>query len=108
MELFTFVRMGASKDRIKVEYLSFDDTVLKGMKTFDVGMSQCFLKSDKERLLAVIESCFGMLAPFNSRVRDLFVDASGPRFLTAIEDEAEIIQPREIAEMPAIGFVAMH
>ena len=35
----------------------------------------CFLVEDQEKLLAVIESGFGSLAPFNSLIRGVFRDA---------------------------------
>ena len=37
--------------------------------------AKCFLVEDQEKLLAVIESGFGSLAPFNQLIRSVFRDA---------------------------------
>eukprot|EP00964_Phaeocystis_antarctica_P120536 scaffold84269_cov64-Phaeocystis_antarctica.AAC.5 len=41
--------------------------------TFDAGKAQCFLASDREHLLAVIEAGFGDFYDFNRVARNLLV-----------------------------------
>ena len=41
------------------------------LRTFDAAKAQCFVPRDREKLLAVVESGFGDLAPFNQAVREL-------------------------------------
>jgi len=40
--------------------------------TFDAGKARCFLASDREHLLAVIEAGFGDFHDFNRVARNLF------------------------------------
>ena len=39
---------------------------------FDAKKAKCFLRSDRERLLGVIEAAFGDCTPFNRLVRHIF------------------------------------
>ena len=45
------------------------------LNRFDAARAKCFLAADQEKLLAVIESGFGSLAPFNQLIRGVFRDA---------------------------------
>ena len=74
IELFTFLRSGHDRTKIKVYQLtaSEDDDVTASFTTFDASKAQCHKKSDRERLLAVIESGFGDFRPFNRLVRGIF------------------------------------
>ena len=45
------------------------------LNRFRAQEAKCFLKEDQERLLAVVESGFGSLAPFNALIRGIFRDA---------------------------------
>ena len=74
MELFVFLKMGAAKERIRVMELGGVD-VRVALNRFDAARAKCFLAADQEKLLAVIESGFGSLAPFNSLIRGVFRDA---------------------------------
>ena len=73
IELFTFLRSGHDRTKIKVYQLtaSEDDDVTASFTTFDASKAQCHKKSDRERLLAVIESGFGDFRPFNRLVRGI-------------------------------------
>ena len=51
---------------------SEDDDVTASLMKFDASKAQCHKKSDRERLLAVIESGFGDFRPFNKLVRGIF------------------------------------
>ena len=70
MELFTFVRMGHSQERIYFKQLGGEETEL-ALARFDAAKARCFYNRDREKLLAVVESGFGDLPPFNRAVRDL-------------------------------------
>ena len=74
MELFVFLKMGGEKERIRVMELGGVD-VRVALNRFDAARAKCFLAADQEKLLAVIESGFGSLAPFNSLIRGVFRDA---------------------------------
>ena len=69
MELFTFIFMGGSRERIAVREL-FEGARSK-LATFDAAKARCFLPRDRQRMLAVIESAFGDLRPFNQVVRGI-------------------------------------
>ena len=45
------------------------------LSRFRAQEAKCFLKEDQERLLAVVESGFGSLQPFNILIRSIFIDA---------------------------------
>jgi len=68
MEMFTWIQVGGNKDTTKVLPLGgidFDGQIAK----FDAGLAQCFLRKDKERLLAILEAAFGDLRTFNLAVK---------------------------------------
>lgn len=67
-QLFTFVRMGGTRERIVLTRIDGGAASFDG---FDAGRAQCYLRRDRERLLAVIEATFGDLKPFNQTVRGL-------------------------------------
>ena len=66
--------MGGERERIRVLELGGVD-VRVALNRFDAGRAKCFLVEDQEKLLAVIESGFGSLAPFNQLIRSVFRDA---------------------------------
>jgi hypothetical protein len=83
MEIFTFLRMGGTRERIEVNMLMHkDDTdpaaakkvLKKQFATFDAAKAECFLPNDKHRLLAVVEAGFGDFKEFNQHVRSIFGD----------------------------------
>ena len=85
MEIFTFMRMGGTRERIEVKMLMHKDLtdpaaakkVLKRQfATFDAANAECFLPkdNDKHRLLAVVEAGFGDFKVFNQHVRSIFDD----------------------------------
>ena len=69
MELYTFVHMGGKEENIIVKLLSSDERLRASLLTLDAAKARCFLDRDQQRLLAVIESSFGTVAPFNKLVR---------------------------------------
>ena len=81
MELFTFVQMGASPNRIRFLVLGGEVESRHSMgatmstdllQHFDASNADCYNPEDRERLLGVIESSFGDLHVFNRVVRSLF------------------------------------
>ena len=50
-------------------------TVIQRFQRFDVSEADCFLKSDKEHLLGVIQQGFGSFEAFNDLVRATFTQA---------------------------------
>jgi hypothetical protein len=76
VELFVFVRMGGMHEDVVVKLVGSNTTHLaEGLRHFDAAKAKCFLDGDRQRLLAVIEASFGTLAPFNTMVREIFVDS---------------------------------
>ena len=80
MEIFTFMRMGGSRESIDLHSIWDDEgsegteKLLKTFKKFDAAKAQCFLAKDRQNLLAVIEAGFGDLYAFNSMVHGLFLE----------------------------------
>lgn len=113
MELYVFVRMKGGTDRMVVMLLSDDDEhLMEQLQRFDAGQAQCFLKQDRERLLAVIEASFGTVRPFNKQMRHLLLFAAEhsvnlrqqepiplPAACDALEPEADI----SVAQVPHQG-----
>ena len=75
MEIFTFVKMGGSRERITLKQISAD--AVDALSHFDASRAQCFHFKDRHKLLAVIEVGFGTLTPFNKLVRRLLTSDQG-------------------------------
>ena len=90
LELFTFLAMGGTLDRITVVPVLAQSDVnqqsgcmeammerfREQMAQFDASDAQCFKPEERERLLGVIESGFGSLGGFNALVRNMFATRS--------------------------------
>ena len=83
MEIFTFMRMGGTRERIEVKMITHKDhthpaaakrELKRQFATFDAAKAECFLPKDKHRLLAVVEAGFGDFKVFNQHVRSIFDD----------------------------------
>ena len=98
-EIFVFLRSGGTHERVCLYRLDDDhnphssalvarngpsqsrngsrngSALLTDLDRFDASKAQCFLRSDRERLLAVIEAAFGDCTPFNKLVRGILYDA---------------------------------
>ena len=72
MELFTFLRMGGKRERIHVAELSAEAQA--ALQRFDASRAMCFVREDREKLLAVIEAGFGDIHPFNEFVRGILTE----------------------------------
>ena len=76
MEIFVFIRVGGSKERMAVKLLDASGTSLAvRLLHFDAGKARSHLAKDQHALWAVIEASFGTFEPFNMIVRDLLSDA---------------------------------
>ena len=56
------------------------------LASFDTAHAQCYLQRDRQHLLAVIESGFGDLKPFDKLVRGVFSHAAGEQSKPRPED----------------------
>ncbi len=74
LEMFVFLHMGGSVDRIVVIPINMaDEAEAKAMfDQADVGKSQCYLETDRQRLLGIIEVGFGNFDAFNDIIRNVF------------------------------------
>ena len=74
------VPVGGDQERVEIHLIAHpDDDQTKARRllteqfaTFNAGKAQCFLASDREHLLAVIEAGFGDFDDFNRVARNLF------------------------------------
>ena len=77
-----FLHVGGSTDRMRVfalgavgdsdeEQQTARQRVTENLASIQAERAQCYLASDRERLLAVIEASFGTVAPFNHLVREV-------------------------------------
>ena len=74
-----FVPVGGDRERVEIHLISHpDDDQTEGRRllteqfsTFNAGKAHCFLASDREHLLAVIEAGFGDFYDFNRVARNL-------------------------------------
>ena len=74
--------VGGDQERVEIHLIAhldyrYDKTESRRLlkeqfATFDAGKARCFLASDREHLLAVIEAGFGDFDNFNRVVRNLF------------------------------------
>ena len=71
MELFVFLQMGGSLERVTALALPGKE-VQRELATFDAAKAECFKQEDRERLLSIVEAAFGDFDSFNARVRAIF------------------------------------
>ena len=78
IELFCFLRMGGSVDRVIVLPVGNMSGVAARSQfdTFDVKHARCAKDEDTQRLLACIEAGFGAHGPFNEMVRRILMKES--------------------------------
>ena len=71
--------VGGAQERVEIHLIAHPDDdqtearrlLTEQFATFDAGKAQCFLASDREHLLAVIEAGFGDFYDFNRVARNL-------------------------------------
>ena len=74
------VPVGGDQERVEIHLIAhpdYDETesrrlLTEQFATFNAGKAKCFLASDREHLLAVIETGFGDFDDFNCVARNLF------------------------------------
>ena len=72
LEVFTFLRIGGSMDRLQAIPINESAEVHSLFAAFDAQNASCYNKSDRQHLLGVIESACGDLVYFNRLFRDTF------------------------------------
>ena len=73
VEIFTFLRSGGAARNIELVPLDMSRAnVLAAFGRFDAAEARCFLESDKQSLLSVLEAGFGSLDAFNEVIRQTF------------------------------------
>ena len=85
------IPVGGAQERIEIHliaHLDEDQTQARRLlteqfATFDAGKARCFLASDREHLLAVIEAGFGDFYDFNRIMRTLFASRLSDRLSTS-------------------------
>ena len=73
------VPVGGDQERVEIHLIAHPDDdqtesrrlLTEQFASFDAGKAQCFLASDREHLLAVIEAGFGDFDDFNRVARNL-------------------------------------
>ena len=75
LEMFTFLRSGGTIDRIVLKPLDIDASSV--LASFDIRKSDCFMQSDKQRLLAIVESSYFSSHAFNSACRKILLAKLG-------------------------------
>ena len=81
LELFVFLHMGGTRDRLCVVPLASrvgvskderalqEAMVMARLRRVDVAQAECYLPEDKERILSVIESSYGTCEAFNAELQ---------------------------------------
>ena len=90
LEIFVYLRTGGTHERL-LAYSLGGEEVKQALCRFDASKAKCFLRSDRERLLGVIEAAFGDCTPFNALVRDIFTS------------EGKVEEGGELSIAPVVG-----
>ena len=109
LEVFVFVQIGGEADDIVVRPLIVPNGVGPHLsrQSIDVAKAECTESFDRETILAVIETSFGSLGPFNRKMQKLF-----DRLLERTQPErkqpgspllADPVHPRPQAALPPAG-----
>ena len=88
VEIFVFLKMGGTRDELTFLQVGEADARSQ-LGGFDASKAQCFLKRDREKLLAVIEAGFGDLYAFNSMVHGLFPEGKSK---TLAKDGTKVVE----------------
>ena len=100
LSLLVRVPVGGDQERVEIYLiadLDDDQTVARGVlteqfATFNAGKAQCFLASDREHLLAVIEAGFGDFDDFNRVARNLLASRLHYRTITTPRAAASYLE----------------
>lgn len=74
MELFVYIQVCGTCEAIVLKLLDDSTNLAESLHRFDAAKAKCYLDKDRQRLLAVIETSFGTMAPFNAAVRGIFAE----------------------------------
>ena len=79
--------MGGTRDQL--EFLQVGDSDVRSMLGgFKAAKAECFLKRDKEKLLAVVEAGFGDLHAFDEMVHGLFAEGAAKKAMLKEQGKA--------------------
>ena len=82
--------LGTGVDRVEEA-----GAIKAALAQFDAAQAQCTLARDRHRILAVIETAYGTVEPFNELVRDLFASKlAAPSASDASSQSASSYSPR--------------
>ena len=70
LELFTFVRSGGTFEQIELRSLA-DEGAEHSIASLNVSKADCYLRTDKQKILAVIEASYGSTAEFDTACREI-------------------------------------
>ena len=78
--VFPLCSVGGDQERVEIHAIAHPDKdqsearrlMMEQFASFDAAKARCFLASDRERLLAVIEASFGDFMGFNRLARNIF------------------------------------
>jgi hypothetical protein len=70
LELFTFVRSGGSLEAVVLKPLR-PDAAESAIKQLDISKADCYVRADKQRILAIVEASFGSSIQFNASCRQI-------------------------------------
>jgi len=92
VELFVFLRVGGASSDLDVEDFCdvsdmassaiHNNTLKQRLAQFNASEACCYKASDKQHMLAVIETGFGRLSAFDSLVRQVLLEASSRRLVS--------------------------
>ena len=89
LELYVFLKMGGSKERIVLKNLAGEDSAA-ALAKFDCVKAKCYHASDREKILAVIETGFGDTTPFNKIIRGLLSDQNSSKKRSSRDQNAVV------------------
>ena len=81
MEMFTYLFMGGSLERVTVIPLPVGEgerqvlslrKIVRGFQVFDAGAADCFVAADKEKMLHVMRVGMGSVDAFNHAIKGWF------------------------------------
>ena len=108
MEMFVFLRMGGTMDRVTVVALVEDasganseEALRLNFASFQASKACCFDPNDKHRLLAVIESGFGDFLEFDRLVRSMFSQKTS--YKRSLKKSPTVKTGRQVHPAPAVG-----
>eukprot|EP00398_MALV-I-01_sp_L67-1_P000640 gene640-207_t len=74
MEVFVFLQMGGSIHRVTVIAIDVEDEqeAMSSFEVADINKCKCYLESDRNKLLGIVQQGFGSFEKFNEVIRQVF------------------------------------